>query len=160
MNVLLKILCGDDHVGEETRVPLPKCLIGRNPECHLRFQHPAVSRRHCVVYAREGRVFVRDLDSRNGTLLNGHLVWDDHELRTGDELQLGPLVLEVRILLDLSADERVVGGEASPAEYELPVVLTQTVRGVDKDSISAWLASAGEQDPPAAACDSQTRLVR
>lgn len=160
MEVLLKVLYGDDHVGQETTIPLPKCLIGRNSECHLRFQHPAVSRRHCVVYVRQGRVFVRDLGSHNGTSLNGRLLCDDQELKTGDELQLGPVFLEVQILLDIFADEPADCDAAHSTASQLPVVSSQSIRGVDKDSIAAWLAKGVVPTPQDAANDSQTRLIR
>lgn len=132
MDVVLIVLCGEVQIGREIRVPLPKCLVGRNPECHLRFLHPAVSRRHCVLYACEGRLFVRDLDSRNGTLLNGHLLWDDRELKTGDELQLGPLILEVRILLNVFAGERPAREEPGPPMGRSPATLPQLLLGAHK----------------------------
>jgi pSer/pThr/pTyr-binding forkhead associated (FHA) protein len=40
-------------------------------------------------------VFVRDLGSRNGTLVNGQVVLAEHQLAHGDTVQIGPLVLEV-----------------------------------------------------------------
>jgi pSer/pThr/pTyr-binding forkhead associated (FHA) protein len=42
-----------------------------------------------------GGAFLRDLGSTNGTLINGQLVTAERQLSPGDQIQLGPLVLEV-----------------------------------------------------------------
>jgi len=49
-------------------VTLP-LLIGRGEEVQFRIQHDRVSRRHCEFFALDGVVFIRDLGSTNGTLL-------------------------------------------------------------------------------------------
>jgi sigma-B regulation protein RsbU (phosphoserine phosphatase) len=65
-------------------------IIGRNPECDILVpDRVEVSRHHAEVARREGRYYVRDLDSHNGTLLNGFPIdstW--HLLRHGDALTL------------------------------------------------------------------------
>ncbi len=50
------------------RLPL---LIGRSEEARLRISQDSVSRRHCELSERDGDVFVRDLKSTNGTLVDG-----------------------------------------------------------------------------------------
>lgn len=45
--------------------------VGRGPEAKFRIRHERVSRRHCELYELDGRVFLRDLDSTNGTLVGG-----------------------------------------------------------------------------------------
>lgn len=50
------------------RLPL---LIGRSEEARLRISQDSVSRRHCELLDRDGEVFVRDLNSTNGTLVDG-----------------------------------------------------------------------------------------
>jgi serine/threonine protein kinase len=61
------------------------CVIGRAPECDFRIAADRkVSRRHCVIV--DGTV--RDLGSRNGTIVNGQSC-DTAELHDGDELLIG-----------------------------------------------------------------------
>jgi transcriptional regulator with GAF, ATPase, and Fis domain len=62
--------------------------VGRNPSNRLSVSDPSLSRQHCVIGARGGRFEIRDLDSRNGTFVNGVPV---HEriLADGDEIQIG-----------------------------------------------------------------------
>ena len=48
----------------------------------------ALSKRHCELYEKDGKVYVRDLSSSNGTRINGRKI-DDAELSDGDELTVG-----------------------------------------------------------------------
>lgn len=50
---------------------LPQTLVGRSPECHLRIATAQVSRRHCRFILQNDGVYVEDLSSANGTLLDG-----------------------------------------------------------------------------------------
>jgi pSer/pThr/pTyr-binding forkhead associated (FHA) protein len=84
--------------------PAGKCLsfalgeyyLGRGPECHLRFNSDWVSRQHCLLRVEEETISLRDLGSRNGTLVNGRLVQQERPLAHGDQIQIGPVVFEVR----------------------------------------------------------------
>jgi pSer/pThr/pTyr-binding forkhead associated (FHA) protein len=53
-----------------------------------------MSQVHARVYMREGDVFVEDLDSTNGTFINGERVHGTQQLFHGDRLQVGHTVLE------------------------------------------------------------------
>ena len=62
-------------------------LLGRRETCDLRMDDRLVSRVHAVIFRRDNRDFVRDLNSKNGTFLNGRRV-REVELSDGDEVQL------------------------------------------------------------------------
>lgn len=49
-------------------------VIGRGREADVRLNDRWVSRRHCEIDCRFGRLIVRDLDSRHGTMVNGEAV--------------------------------------------------------------------------------------
>jgi len=59
-----------------------------------------VSRRHARIYTRDGTCFVEDLDSTNGTFLNGERItpYLPYAFHDGDSLTFGTLKLDVRIL--------------------------------------------------------------
>lgn len=67
--------------------------LGRHPECELQLDSNMVSRRHAQVIAENGRYFVEDLGSGNGTFLNGKQITQRTPLKHGDRLKLGPVLL-------------------------------------------------------------------
>jgi pSer/pThr/pTyr-binding forkhead associated (FHA) protein len=79
--------------------------IGQPPDVDLsRFnaEEQGVSRRHVVIRVEADQVTVADLDSRNGTRLNGAVLTanQDVRLRDGDELELGHFRVIVRFVFD------------------------------------------------------------
>jgi pSer/pThr/pTyr-binding forkhead associated (FHA) protein len=79
--------------GKHLRFPAGEFVFGRGPECHVRPESPLVSRQHCLLRVNAEGVFVRDLGSTNGTLVNGARLLTERCLQPNDELQVGPLVL-------------------------------------------------------------------
>ena len=75
---------------KESIIPLPKgdVTIGRDASNGIAVIDPSVSRKHCLVSWHEGRYQVRDLESRNGTVVNGAVV-QEHWLRHGDHVSTG-----------------------------------------------------------------------
>jgi len=72
-------------------IPLPEgeATIGRDPASAVAIIDPSVSRKHCLLRREEdGRFLIRDLESRNGTLVNGVPV-KEQWLRHGDEIATG-----------------------------------------------------------------------
>src|SRR5207244_2318134 len=55
----------------------------------IRLQHPYVSRHHARIETRDGDLVFVDLDSRNGSLLNGVRVKGAARLHAGDEIAIG-----------------------------------------------------------------------
>ena len=81
-------------------IPLagPKFKIGRGETCHLRPNSEQVSREHAEFTLESNAVIVRDLGSRNGTLVNGKaLTTEACKLKDRDLVQVGPLTFAVSI---------------------------------------------------------------
>lgn len=68
--------------------------IGRSPGAEFIVEAALVSRLHCQLSATEDSLRVKDLDSTNGTFVNGKRV-QAAELREGDTLSVGRVVLTV-----------------------------------------------------------------
>jgi pSer/pThr/pTyr-binding forkhead associated (FHA) protein len=94
MQFRLKVIKGKPR-GHCLKFPVGEFMFGRGPECDIRPISDLVSRQHCLLRIAEERAMIRDLGSRNGTLLNGNLILGEQPLRHGDTLQIGPLILEV-----------------------------------------------------------------
>lgn len=76
---------------KNSTIPLPEgeATIGRDPTNLVAIVDPSVSRKHCLLRREEdGRFQIRDLDSRNGTHVNG-LPVKEQWLRHGDEIATG-----------------------------------------------------------------------
>ena len=96
MEVRLVVVTGE-HQGREIPLPETIFLIGRDDQCHLRPHCPRVSRKHCAIATWAGKVRVRDLQSRNGTYLNGQRVQGEVGVQDGDQLRLGSQVFAFQI---------------------------------------------------------------
>jgi DNA-binding CsgD family transcriptional regulator len=72
-------------------IPLNKkdFFLGRGVDCDLVVNDSSVSRKHCRIYFQRDEPWVIDLESRNGTLLNGSSISEERLLRDGDILTLG-----------------------------------------------------------------------
>ncbi len=67
-------VCWEDAQGAQERSFVHDFAIGREPPCELTLDDPHISRRHAEVRYEQGRWWLVDLGSRNGTRLNGKLV--------------------------------------------------------------------------------------
>ena len=63
-----------------------RSVIGRSADCEVPLDVPAVSRRHAVVVRDNGRYFIEDLQSRNGTLLNDQRLTERAPLDENDQI--------------------------------------------------------------------------
>jgi len=82
------VVVGGDAKSAEIRLKLPT-VIGRGKEANLTVPHALVSRRHTEVFEKEGRLFVRDLGSLNGTFVNNKKIEGDQQLDPNQLLTLG-----------------------------------------------------------------------
>lgn len=90
------------HDGEALR-------IGRGPDNGLCLPHPSVSRSHAVLEAGEGTWRLRDLDSKNGSFVDGRRIEHGDALAGGCWLRFGEVYCE---FTPLSADEQARGDDA------------------------------------------------
>jgi len=67
-------------------------LIGRSSEA-IQFDDNAISRRHAELTPDDGLWYIRDLDSQNGTYVNGTRIRERTRLRAGDQIRVGQTLL-------------------------------------------------------------------
>jgi DNA-binding CsgD family transcriptional regulator len=110
-----------------------RLTLGADPANDLALPaDPTLSRLHAALERYGAGWCVRDLDSRNGTFVNGQRVWRERPLRPGDELRVGAIRLVYR-------SDEPTGGTATQAsepppeltrrEREVLLVLCRTVLG-------------------------------
>jgi|CXWL01.1.fsa_nt_gi uncharacterized RDD family membrane protein YckC len=95
-----------------------EAVIGRSRSCTVTLNDLSVSRNHAVIAARPGRVTVKDLESSNGTYLNGVRLATEAELADGDRVTIG----ETDIIMRIAAPQ-------SPGSVSRTEILPQDVRG-------------------------------
>lgn len=83
------IVVGGKANKAEVQLTLP-AVIGRGRDADLTVAHATVSRRHCLLYERDGALVVRDNGSLNGTVIEGERI-QEAVLRPGATLTVGPL---------------------------------------------------------------------
>ncbi|HEX8201406.1 MAG TPA: FHA domain-containing protein, partial [Isosphaeraceae bacterium] len=112
--------------GQAVAIATPRFLIGRDPSCHLRAVSPIVSRFHAVLERRDGRVFLRDLGSSNGTTLGDRRLraHEEVEVDDGQRLEVGPMRFAVAIETGTSVrPDRPA--ESAPGHAAAPGALSQ-----------------------------------
>lgn len=97
MKLSLIVMTPGKMEGKSLDISLAQFVIGRDPQCHLRPASPSISKRHCALIQRDGKVFVRDFDSTNGTFVNDNQVKGEVELHNGDRMKVGPLDFQVKM---------------------------------------------------------------
>jgi serine phosphatase RsbU (regulator of sigma subunit) len=83
----LQVLKG---VNEGTIIPLEaeKYILGRNPDCGIVIPITSVSREHAQLIRVQGRYFIEDLKSRNGTFVNNQAISARTPLRHNDKVRI------------------------------------------------------------------------
>jgi len=72
-------------------------ILGRRPDCDFCIPLQVVSRRHCQLSQESNSLKIRDLQSSNGTFVNGSKIQNEAQAKPGDRIQIGPLTFTVQI---------------------------------------------------------------
>jgi pSer/pThr/pTyr-binding forkhead associated (FHA) protein len=91
------------YMGLEWPLDRASTVIGRGTAADLVLNEATISRAHALLAFRGDQLFVQDLGSTNGTLVNG-VANQQIDLKEADELKMGRLVLRIRM-----AEERAGG---------------------------------------------------
>ncbi|HEX4141855.1 MAG TPA: FHA domain-containing protein [Candidatus Methylacidiphilales bacterium] len=87
-------LVPQDRLMERVYINKTSTVMGRDPECDFFVDNVDVSWRHCLLDLQARGMSVLDLNSTNGTFVNGILV-RDAPLKPGDRLELGPCAFAI-----------------------------------------------------------------
>jgi pSer/pThr/pTyr-binding forkhead associated (FHA) protein len=113
--------CESDGRVIRWRMNWPISLVGKAKACKLCLWDGRVSHCHCSLVAGSSGIWVVDLGSQRGTLVNG-VATDYRRLAHGDQLQVGPFTLHVAFEADCN------GGA------ELPRALLPMLHGLPKQN--------------------------
>ncbi len=89
----LKILTGP-NAGQIIPLKPGQHSIGRAPECQIRLNSNGVSKEHAQIFVTEDKIIIRDLNSRNGVVVNGVRI-SNHLLKSGDKVAFHDILVGV-----------------------------------------------------------------
>jgi pSer/pThr/pTyr-binding forkhead associated (FHA) protein len=112
----------DGQVLAEYNMNKERYTIGRLPDNDIRIDNPAVSGHHSLIINILNDSFLEDLNSTNGTYVNGKLI-KKHAMQHGDVITVGHHQLRF-------VDQQ--DGEASQDEFEKTMVITASSQGEDR----------------------------
>lgn len=81
--------------GKRLVLPDKEVFIGRDEDCHVRLTSSLISRKHCALTSTPEGLWVRDLASQNGTMVNEAPITEPVLLKPGDILQIGAILFQV-----------------------------------------------------------------
>lgn len=81
--------------GKSCELTAERTTIGRMEDNNFTIAEPSVSSHHCEILLRGNQVVVKDLNSTNGTFINGEAVTNEGILRPGQTLRLGTVELRL-----------------------------------------------------------------
>jgi hypothetical protein len=105
MKVSLVVASGV-HQGKVIPVVSQQFVIGRDPQCQLRPASQAISKQHCAILVKGGKVFLKDYGSTNGTFVDEEQIEPNAELEVanGVRVRVGPLDFNIQIVLPRPSD--------------------------------------------------------
>jgi pSer/pThr/pTyr-binding forkhead associated (FHA) protein len=89
---ILTLIFGRDSLGTFD-INGNKMIIGRADDCDIVIDNLAVSRHHAIIEKWDGGYCIKDLDSNNGTFVNGRKITEAKSLSFGDQIGIGKHVL-------------------------------------------------------------------
>lgn len=113
-------------------------LVGRDEKAQIRSASGEVSRKHCAIRVQGDVIWIRDLQSRNGTYVNGEPILKETLLRPGDLITIGPLGFKV------PGERTEVMIEEAEEQTEAKVSRKASAAPTD-DQVADWLGE--EVDP-------------
>ena len=108
----LRVRVGD----ADLRLGEGRHFVGRGPECRVQIEHPRISRRHARIVVGEDGATIADLDSANGTYVDGRRI-----SREPVPLRSGARVLVADVELRVSFEAGAAGAPAPVRRLAAPV---------------------------------------
>lgn len=124
--------------GQQFQLDKPSLIVGRAPECDIVLDDPEVSRNHSRFFWRNEQLYIEDLGSANGTLINGRPITGPYQLGASDSLEIGASLLAVLALPAASGSQprAVIPPAHSPVPPSLPFTPQVAPR---KNSTILWV---------------------
>lgn len=95
---LLVLRSGSAAIPEGTRWELGKGIVlGRGSDCAVNLPDPYVSNRHARIILQDGKYYITDLGSTNGTILDDQFLTTPQILRNGSQIRIGRFTFKAEV---------------------------------------------------------------
>jgi pSer/pThr/pTyr-binding forkhead associated (FHA) protein len=138
--------------GHVYELVVEKTTVGRGPGNTLVVRHPSLSAAHCVILMNGSEIIVRDLDSRNGTFVDGARLNKQSQVKSGQTIRFG----SVDARLDLGPEPEATTSTEETAVYSHLRALRDQRRAEKQPQP---VASMQLGDVPGLSTEEQTVLV-
>lgn len=101
------VILSEGMIGRSHELTVDKTTIGRVEDNTFAITDPSVSSHHCEVLLRGNEVVVRDLNSTNGTYINGEKI-GEAPLKPGQILRLGQIELRLETAAPAASSKKPV----------------------------------------------------
>ena len=91
------VILSQGMAGRSHELKVDKTTIGRVDDNTFPIAEPSVSSHHCEILLRGADVIVHDLNSTNGTFINGNQITGEAVLKPGQTLKLGQIELKLEV---------------------------------------------------------------
>jgi hypothetical protein len=134
----------EDRVLQELLLSGGTVTIGRQPDNLVRIDNPAVSGQHAKVYAEGDHYVIEDIESFNGTYVNGQRI-SKVTLKDGDNVTIGKHTIEFRddvrsVAGPYGSFSSAVGGQLARTPQLDPTVVLDTAKA--KEMLAKYAAAA------------------
>lgn len=121
---------------KQTKTIVGTMVVGRSPDCDITFSYERLSRRHAQFHESDGVLWITDLESANGTFVNGKRLTAVERLKGGDKISFEKLTFVVKAPTKLNT---------SVAEDEDDVGKTVVGSAINSDAIKKAQAELVER---------------
>src|SRR5208337_1939169 len=129
------------HAGGVFALDRDLAVLGRHPECDIVLDSGAVSRQHARIHRVDNRFYIEDMQSRNGTYVNGRQIREQHLLNDQDRITICDVVM---LFDDDTASEKAARSRGALGNLEHAALIFDDEAGDDSSTVMTRLnVSAG-----------------
>ncbi len=138
----MKLLIEQNGKKQDVHLNETPIRVGRSPEFELCFNNPQVSRFHCIFWMEEGRLWVQDQGSANGTFVDDVRLESKIrlELKHGQDIKLGKSGIQISVI-DKDLEKKSESKSKSVASHSNYEISSNSSTGHDQDSYAQNLIS-------------------
>ncbi len=145
------------HKGKSIPIHVAEFVVGREETCQLRPSSPAISKKHCAIIIKSGKVYLRDFGSTNGTFVNNQQISGEVEVSHSDQLRVGPLEFVLQVIAtpaSKSSSKSGISNKLTPPPKDEPTKEEKVARAkavstseAEAEQMAAMLLSTDDGPP-------------